>query len=54
MGDSSPQVTALLRAWNAGDQRPYVASDRKTLYFASDRQGGSGGLDLYVSTRERD
>ena len=36
------------------DQRPYVASDRRTLYFASDRQGGAGGLDLYVSTRERD
>jgi hypothetical protein len=36
------------------DQRPYVASDRRTLYFASERPGGAGGLDLYVSTRERD
>ena len=35
------------------DQRPYVASDRMTLYFAAERQGGAGGLDLYVSTRER-
>jgi hypothetical protein len=36
------------------DQRPYVASDRRTLYFASERQEGAGGLDLYVSTRERE
>jgi hypothetical protein len=35
------------------DQRPYPASDRRTLYFASDRPGGSGGLDLYVTTRTK-
>jgi hypothetical protein len=36
------------------DQRPYIASDRTTLFFASDRPGGVGGLDLYVATRARD
>lgn len=36
------------------DQRPYIASDRVTLYFASDRPGGLGGLDLYVTTRSKD
>jgi hypothetical protein len=30
------------------DQGPYLAADRTTLYFASDR---SGNLDLYVTTR---
>jgi hypothetical protein len=35
------------------DQRPYLASDRLTLYFASDRDGGHGALDLYVTTRTR-
>lgn len=35
------------------DQRPYLASDRQTLYFASDRASGLGGLDLYVTTRSR-
>ena len=33
------------------DQRPYIASDRRTLYFASDRAGGHGGVDLYMTTR---
>ena len=35
------------------DQRPYLASDRQTLFFASDRPGGFGGLDLYVTTRAK-
>ena len=35
------------------DQRPYIAADRQTLFFASDRAGGAGGVDLYVTTRTR-
>jgi hypothetical protein len=35
----------------SGDQQPYIASDRQTLFFASDRPGGFGGLDLYVTAR---
>jgi hypothetical protein len=34
-----------------GDQQPYIASDRRTLFFASDRSGGLGSLDLYVTVR---
>lgn len=34
------------------DFQAYLTSDRKTLYFASDRPG-LGGLDLYVSMRTR-
>jgi Tol biopolymer transport system component len=33
------------------DQGPYLASDRQTLFFGSDRPGGLGGTDLYVTTR---
>ena len=33
------------------DSQPTLASDGKTLYFASDRKGGYGGVDLYVTTR---
>ena len=31
-----------------GDMSPYVTPDGKLLYFASDRPGGAGGLDLWV------
>jgi len=30
---------------------PFLASDNKTLYFASNRPGGMGGSDIYVSRR---
>ncbi len=34
------------------DSQPTLASDGKTLYFASDRLGGFGGIDLYVTERD--
>jgi hypothetical protein len=36
------------------DQQPFITSDGETLFFASDRPGGLGTLDLYVTTREKD
>ena len=30
---------------------PFIAADMKTLYFSSERPGGSGGYDLYISKR---
>src|SRR5262249_54752891 len=30
-----------------------LSSDGQTMYFYSDRPGGSGGNDLYVTTREK-
>lgn len=35
------------------DQQAYIASDRETLFFTSNRPGGLGGLDLYVTTRTK-
>jgi hypothetical protein len=34
-------------------QQPHIAADRETLFFASNRPGGFGGQDLYVTTRAR-
>ena len=30
---------------------PFISSDKKRLYFASDRSGGQGGLDIYYADR---
>jgi Tol biopolymer transport system component len=35
-----------------GEQQPGISADGLTLLFASDRPGGSGGLDLWVTTRK--
>jgi Tol biopolymer transport system component len=37
----------------AAELQQHIASDRRTLYFASDRSGGFGQLDLYVTTRTK-
>jgi outer membrane protein OmpA-like peptidoglycan-associated protein len=34
------------------DSQPTIASDGVTLYFASDRPGGLGGIDLYVTKKD--
>lgn len=38
-------------AMAAADTSPYLSADGLTLYFASDRAGGMGGLDLWKATR---
>ena len=35
------------------DNNANLSSDRLTLFFSSDRPGGFGGLDLYVTTRTK-
>lgn len=35
------------------DIHPYLASDGETLFFSSNRPGGVGGFDLYMTTRIR-
>jgi hypothetical protein len=34
-----------------GDTQPNISADRLTLYFMSNRPGGCGGFDLYMTTR---
>jgi len=36
------------------ERTPFLHSDNKHLYFATDGRGGLGGLDMYVSTRTGD
>lgn len=36
------------------ERTPFLHSDNKHLYFASDGHGGLGGLDMYVATRTGD
>jgi len=36
---------------SANDCEPGISSDGLTLYFASDRNGGSGGFDIWMATR---
>ena len=38
----------------AWDSQPTIAPDGKTLYFASMREGGQGGIDLYKTNRKAD
>src|SRR5262245_25904815 len=33
------------------DQNPFLSKDELSLYFTSNRPGGLGGLDIYVSHR---
>jgi outer membrane protein OmpA-like peptidoglycan-associated protein len=35
------------------DSQPSLASDGVTLYFASDRKGGRGGVDLYKTVKDK-
>jgi hypothetical protein len=37
----------------SNEQQPYLSSDGRTLYFASNRPGGLGLLDLYMTTRNK-
>ena len=45
-------LTALNTAY--WESHPSLSADGKTLYFVSDRPGGIGGQDIYVSTRVGD
>lgn len=39
---------------NSNAAHPSISVDNQELYFASDRPGGQGGMDLYVSKRSGD
>ncbi len=37
----------------AADFQPHISGDGQTLYFVSNRGGGCGGFDIYMTTRTR-
>jgi len=37
----------------SGENFPSLSADRTSLFFSSDRPGGFGSTDLYVSTRQK-
>src|SRR4029453_14323542 len=55
-----PSFTTWAEATNLGamvnsgltDQHPAISKKGLSLYFVSNRSGGSGALDIYVSQRE--
>lgn len=51
-GWSQPELLQISDP-NAWDACPAFSPDGKTLYFASNREGGRGGTDLYMSAMDR-
>ncbi len=45
------KLSATVNDTKYWDSQPTIASDGITLYFASDRPGGFGGIDLYVTKK---
>jgi Tol biopolymer transport system component len=45
-------VKLALSVTGSSEETPRFTPNNKTLYFASDRAGGAGGLDIYSVTRQ--
>jgi hypothetical protein len=50
---SNPTNLGVVVNSTFAEGQPAISSDRKTLFFFSNRPGGVGSADLYVSTRTR-
>lgn len=49
---SEPTPITALEVVGSNTQQPYVTEDGKYFIFASDRPGGFGGMDIWISTME--
>ncbi|MBL7901289.1 MAG: OmpA family protein [Bacteroidia bacterium] len=47
------KVSPLINDPKYWDSQPSISADGNSLYFASDRPGGFGGIDIYVSKKDR-
>ncbi|MCU0359867.1 MAG: OmpA family protein [Bacteroidia bacterium] len=47
------KVSPLINDPKYWDSQPSISADGNSLYFASDRPGGYGGIDIYVSKKNR-
>lgn len=50
-GWSKPQALGIDVNTEDAETTPFLASDNATLYFASDRKDGVGGMDIWVTKR---
>jgi hypothetical protein len=50
---SAPVNLGMTVNSTSGDAVPHIASDLETLFFVSNRPGGQGGLDVYMTTRTK-
>jgi outer membrane protein OmpA-like peptidoglycan-associated protein len=53
-GEYSTPSKLSLSEEDADEMSPYIAPDNKTLYYASDREGGLGGMDIWMTRRVDD
>ena len=51
-GFSLPEPIDEVNDVDAWDSQPALSTDGKTLFFISNRKGGSGGLDIWYSVRD--
>lgn len=51
-GDWSEPKRLAISQTHSWDSNPFLSADGKTLYFASNREGGRGGDDIWKSTRD--
>lgn len=54
VGWSAPQLAEAVNSNGFSSKQPFITADGKFLYFASDRPGGSGGFDIWLSPLQDD
>lgn len=53
-GWSTPVALTAINADGHSSKQPYVSTDGKYLFFASDRPGGAGGFDIWYAPLQAD
>lgn len=49
---TNPTLVEGINSPNSNEISPYISSDKKTIFFASDREGGKGDYDIYKAQKE--